>query len=163
MCVRATVLNTALSLVPALSTLVVVLVVVTVVAAKQLVPKIDNAHAFIIIIIFVTSASHSTSVVLLLLFNRGTKRFGRRRKPCHSILGSTQKNSDPEWDGGWVNGRESERATYAPAICHRRFHSHMLTQNYPRAAQFALIFRFFPRAALSGSSASFSVIISNRA
>lgn len=128
MCVRATVLNTALSLVPALSTLVVVLVIVTVVAAKQLVSKIDNAHAFIIIIIFVTSASHLTSVVLLLLFYRGTKRFGRRRKPCHSILGSTQKNSDPEWDGGWANGREreSERATYAPAICHHRFHSHML-------------------------------------
>lgn len=165
MCVRATVLNTALSLVPALSTLVVVLVVVTVVAAKQLVPKIDNAHAFIVIIIFVTSASHSTSVVLLLLFNRGTKRFGRRRKPCHSILGSTQKNSDPEWDGGWANGREraSAQRTRPPSATTASTHTCLLTQNYPRAAQFALIFRFFTRAALSGSSASFSVIISNRA
>lgn len=144
MCVRATVLNTALSLVPALSTLVVVLVVVTVVAAKQLVPKIDNAHAFIvIIIIFVTSGGEENHVTAFL---------DQRRK----IL--TRSGTAAGRMGG-----ESERATYAPAICHRRFHSHMLTQNYPRAAQFALIFRFFTRAALSGSSASFSVIISNRA
>lgn len=130
MCVRATVLDSALSPVPALSPLSS--------SQNSWFPEIDNEHAFIIIITI--SASHSTPVVLFLLFKRGTRFLQTTKKTMsHSILDQRRKILRPEWDRR--AGRIKERATlvrHLPPLS-------PLTQKLPRAAQIALIFRLFCR------------------